>query len=553
MADDSASASDAFDYVIVGAGAAGAILAARLSEDGKTTVCLLEAGPPDWHPWLHMPAGYIKAVFNPTYAWQFSSEPNPLTLNRRIPLPQGKTLGGSTSINGLVYNRGQREDFDGWAALGNPGWGYAAVLPYFKRNESYTTGDVRLRGRDGPQTVSDIEWMHPICESFLQGAQRLGMPRNPDYNGESQAGVGYFQRSIDGRWRISTARAYLWPARKGANLSVRTNAHATRIVFDGQRAVGVRYAKGASLATARVVTARREVIVCAGALNTPKLLQLSGVGPVALLQSLGVPVVRDLPGVGANLSDHFSVRIVMGVKDTTTINELSRMPRLVGQVARWVLGKPSILALSPSLVHWFWNSTPKRAGLDRPDLQGVFTPASYREGYVGMLDTYPGMTCGVWPHRPESRGTVQARSADVFADPLVQPNYLSDERDRATLLGGMRIARQLLNTPELAPIATKESLPGPQVQSDDEMLDFARRYGVSSYHVNGTAKMGPASDPMAVVDAELRVHGLTGLRVVDASVMPTIPSANTCAATMMIAEKAADMIRGKPALAAVSI
>ena len=553
MADDSASASDAFDYVIVGAGAAGAILAARLSEDGKTTVCLLEAGPPDWHPWLHMPAGYIKAVFNPTYAWQFSSEPNPLTLNRRIPLPQGKTLGGSTSINGLVYNRGQREDFDGWAALGNPGWGYAAVLPYFKRNESYTTGDVRLRGRDGPQTVSDIEWMHPICESFLQGAQRLGMPRNPDYNGESQAGVGYFQRSIDGRWRISTARAYLWPARKGANLSVRTNAHATRIVFDGQRAVGVRYAKGASLATARVVTARREVIVCAGALNTPKLLQLSGVGPVALLQSLGVPVVRDLPGVGANLSDHFSVRIVMGVKDTTTINELSRMPRLVGQVARWVLGKPSILALSPSLVHWFCNSTPKRAGLDRPDLQGVFTPASYREGYVGMLDTYPGMTCGVWPHRPESRGTVQARSADVFADPLVQPNYLSDERDRATLLGGMRIARQLLNTPELAPIATKESLPGPQVQSDDEMLDFARRYGVSSYHVNGTAKMGPASDPMAVVDAELRVHGLTGLRVVDASVMPTIPSANTCAATMMIAEKAADMIRGKPALAAVSI
>lgn len=550
MADDPTNAIDAFDYVIVGAGAAGAILAARLSEDGQSSVCLLEAGPPDWHPWLHMPAGYIKAVFNPTYAWQFTSEPNPLTLDRRIPLPQGKTLGGSTSINGLVYNRGQREDFDGWAALGNRGWGYAELLPYFKRNESYTTGDARLRGRDGPQTVSDIEWMHPICERFLQGAQGLGMPRNADYNGESQAGVGYFQRSIDGRWRISTARAYLWPARKRANLVVRTNARATRIVFDGQRAVGVRCAKGTALATERTVTARREVIVCAGALNTPKLLQLSGVGPAALLQSLGVPVLRDLPGVGANLSDHFSVRIVMGVKNTTTINELSRMPRLVGQVARWVLGKPSILALSPSLVHWFWNSNPERAGLDRPDLQGVFTPASYREGYVGMLDTYPGMTCGVWPHRPESRGTVQARSADAFADPLVQPNYMSDERDRTMLLGGMRIARQLLNTPELAPISTKESLPGPQVQSDDELLDFARRYGVSSYHVNGSAKMGPASDAMAVVDAELRVHGLAGLRVVDASVMPTIVSANTCAATMMIAEKAADMIRGRTALAA---
>ena len=536
---------ETFDYVIVGGGAAGAILANRLTEDGTATVCLLEAGPPDWHPYLHMPAGYIKAVFNPTYAWQFNSEPNPLTLNRKIPLPQGRTLGGSTSINGLVYNRGQREDFDGWAASGNAGWSYAEVLPYFMRNESRTGGDSRYRGREGPQPVSDIDWIHPISESFIAGAQGLGLPRNLDYNGESQAGVGYFQRTIDGRWRVSTAKAYLWPARKRTNLSIRTNARAVGIVFDGKRASGVRYTRGTALGTVRQVAARREVIVCCGALNTPKLLQLSGVGPAALLRDLGIPVVHDLPGVGANLSDHFSVRIVMGVKNVTTINELSRMPRLVGQVARWMLGKPSILALSPSLVHWFWQSRP---GLDRPDLQGVFTPASYREGYVGMLDTYPGMTCGVWPHRPHSRGTVQARSTDVFADPLVQPNYLSDERDLKMLLGGMRLARQLLQTPELASISTAESLPGPQVQSDDEMLDFARRYGVSSYHVNGTARMGPAGDRDAVVDSELRVHGLQGLRIVDASVMPAIPSANTCAATMMIAEKAADMIRGKTAL-----
>lgn len=550
MAADEVRTAEAFDYVIVGGGAAGAILAARLSEDGSATVCLLEAGPADWHPYLHMPAGYIKAVFNPTYAWQFTSEPNPLTLNRRIPLPQGRTLGGSTSINGLVYNRGQREDFDGWAAMGNPGWGYAEVLPYFMRNERRAGGDARYRGRDGPQPVSDIEWIHPICERFIAGAQGLGLPRNPDYNGASQAGVGYFQRTIDGRWRISTARAYLWPARKRSNLSVRTHARAIGIVFADKRALGVRYVRGTALDTAQQVSARREVIVCCGALNTPRLLQLSGVGPADLLRKLGVPVVHDLPGVGENLSDHFSVRIVMGVKDMSTINELSRMPRLAGQVARWLLGRPSILALSPSLVHWFWQSRP---GLSRPDLQGVFTPASYREGYVGRLDTYPGMTCGVWPHRPHSVGSVKAQSTDVFADPLVQPNYMSDARDQATLLGGMRLARQLLQTPELASISTAESLPGPQVQSDDEMLDFARRYGVSSYHVNGTARMGRADDRGAVVDAELRVHGLQGLRVVDASVMPAIPSANTCAATMMIAEKAADMIRAKAPLARAQV
>lgn len=544
MATTGSSPEEAFDYVIVGGGAAGAILAARLSEDAETTVCLLEAGPRDWHPYLHMPAGYIKAVFNPTYAWQFSSEPNPLTLGRRIPLPQGRTLGGSTSINGLVYNRGQKEDFDGWAAMGNAGWSHADVLPYFRRNERREFGDAALRGREGPQHVSDIAWIHPIAERFIDGAVGLGLPRNPDYNGATQAGVGYFQRTIHGRWRMSTARTYLWPARRRPNLSIRTDARAMQIEFEGRRAIGVRYTRGTSLAAARTVTARREVLVCCGALNTPKLLQLSGIGPAALLREIGVPVVRDLPGVGANLSDHFSVRIVRGVKGIATINELSRMPRLAGQVARWVLGKPSILALSPSLVHWFWQSRP---GLDRPDLQGVFTPASYREGYVGMLDTFPGMTCGVWPHRPFSRGSVRAASADVFADPLVQPNYLQDERDVRTLLGGMRMARRLLHTPELDAFGTTESLPGPQVRSDDELIDFARRYGVSSYHVNGTARMGPDGDPMAVVDAQLRVRGVHGLRVVDASVMPSIPSANTAASTMMIAEKAADLIRGRSA------
>lgn len=536
-----------FDYVIVGGGAAGAILAHRLSEDGRHSVCLLEAGPRDWHPWIHLPAGFIKAAFDPRLSWPFSSEPDPLTNNRRIPLPQGRTLGGSTSINGLVYNRGQREDFDGWAARGNPGWAYADVLPYFKRNECRVGGDDRWRGRSGPLPVSDIAWTHPICSAFIAGAQGLGLPLNPDYNGASQAGVGYFQRSIHGRWRMSTARTYLWPARGRTHLTVRTGSRAVAVRFDGTRACGVRYWAGEGAASAHQVTARREVLVCAGALNTPRLLHLSGVGPPSLLQDLGLPVVAALPGVGANLSDHFSVRLVMGVHGIATLNELSRAPRLWGHVARWLLGLPSILALSPSLVHWFWQSRP---GLDRPDLQGVFTPASYREGYVGRLDTHPGMTAGVWPHRPFSRGSVRVRSTDPLADPVVQPRYLSDERDVHTLLAGMRLARQLLGTPELARFATHETLPGAAVRTDDELLDFARRYGVSSYHVNGTARMGPASDPGAVVDTELRVHGLQGLRVVDASVMPTITSANTAAATMMIGEKAADLILGRPPLPA---
>lgn len=540
---------DTFDYVIVGAGAAGAILANRLTEDGKSTVCLLEAGPRDWHPFLHIPSGYIKVLFNPAFTWPLYTEPTEWTGGRKIPIPQGRTLGGSTSVNGLVYNRGQREDFDEWAALGNRGWSYAEVLPYFRRNEKRETGHATYRGRDGLLPVSDLTWRHPITEAFIAGAQQQGLPRNPDYNGETQAGVGYFQRSIAGRWRMSTARTYLRPAEKRPNLTIRTDARALAVVLEGKRATGVRYVVKDELGSARVVRARREVIVSAGALNTPKLLQLSGIGDPEHLKAIGVPVLHALPGVGRNLSDHFSVRLVMGVQGIATINEISRGPRLLGQIARWMLNRPNILAVSPSLVHFFWKS---REDLVRPDLQGVFTPASYREGYVGMLDTYPGMTAGVWQHRPKSRGTVLAKTADPFADPVIQPRYLEHEEDRAALLGGMRLVRRLLNAPELSAFATKETLPGAAAQSDDDLMAFAKRIGVSSYHVNGTARMGAASEATAVVDDQLRVHGLQGLRIVDASVMPLIPSANTAAATMMIGEKAADLIRGKPPLPAVT-
>ena len=533
---------ETFDYVIVGAGAAGAILAHRLSEDRQATVCLLEAGGSDWHPWLHIPAGFIKVLFNPAYTWQFSSEPHEQTSGRRVPLPQGRVLGGSSSINGLVYNRGQREDYDHWATLGNRGWSYAEVLPYFRRTERRMTGDERYRGREGMLPVSDIDWHHPINEAFIAGAQGLGMPRNPDYNGAKQEGVGYFQRTIDQGWRMSTSRTFLWPVKGRPNLDIRTHAQVTRLVLEGRRAQGVRYARDRDM---HEVRARREVIVCAGAINTPRLLQLSGIGDAEHLQSQGIRVAHHLPGVGQNLSDHFSIRLVARAKNVRTMNEMARGLGLVAQLVRWLLGKPSILALSPSLVHFFWKS---RADLVRPDLQGVFSPASYREGYVGMLDNYPGMTCGVWQHRPDSRGQVLIRGADPFAPPLVQPNYLADERDRMTLINGVRLARQLLQTPELAPYVASESMPGAGKTSDEELLGFIRQYGVSSYHLNGTARMGTADDKMAVVDAQLRVQGLQGLRVADSSVMPTVPSANICAATMMIAEKASDMIRGLPPL-----
>ena len=533
---------ETFDYVIVGAGAAGSILANRLSDDRNVTVCLLEAGPSDWHPWLHIPAGFVKVLFDPQFTWQFSSEPNSQTMGRRVPLPQGRVLGGSSSINGLVYNRGQREDYDEWAALGNRGWSYADVLPYFKQSEQYALGDSTYRGRDGMLPVSDIDWHHPINEAFIAGAQGLGIPRNEDYNGATQAGVGFFQRTIHQGWRMSTSRTFLKPASSRSNLSTRTHARVTSIVVEGSRATGVQYVRGNSSNNLHEVHARREVIICAGAINTPRLLQLSGIGDAEFLQEKGIRVHRHLPGVGQNLSDHFSIRLVARAKNARTMNEMSRGLHLVGQVSRWLVGKPSILALSPSLIHFFCNS---QGDSGRPDLQGVFSPASYREGYVGMLDTYPGMTCGVWQHRPESRGYVQLRSSDPFDDPLIQPNYLSHERDQQTLIRGVRLARRLLQTPELATYVQSESMPGSDKTTDDELLSFIRQYGVSSYHLNGTARMGKADDIGAVVDDECRVHGIQNLRIADSSVMPTIPSANICAATMMIAEKAADLIRGR--------
>ncbi len=537
---------DMFDYVIVGAGAAGSVLTERLTQDGTTTVCVLEAGPPDRNPYIHIPAGFIKTLFDPSCTWQFKTEPTELTGGRRIATTQGRTLGGSSSINGMIYNRGQPNDQNSWAQRGNRGWGYDDVLPYYRRSEKRIGfGDAKSRGREGGIPVTDMDWIHPLSEAFMAGCVGAGIPRNPDYNSGDQAGVGYYQRTIQKGLRISAAKAFLRPAVARGKVDLRTNARASSIVFDGKRAVGVRYITSRG-GTPTEVRARREVIISAGTVNTARLLQVSGVGPAELLQRLGVPVLHEVAGVGENFRDHYASRFVMRAKPhVKTLNEMARGVNLGLQIARWGLGRPNILAVAPSHVHLFWKSND---ALDAPDLQGVFTPGSYAPGKTYILDEYPGLSAGAWQHRPESTGWVRARSTDVFEDPEIQPNYLSHPYDRQVHLGGMRLIRKLLNTPELAPFVERETLPGTQAQSDDELLDFARANGTTTYHLIGTCRMGPATDPTAVVDDSLRVHGLQNLRVVDASIMPSMTSANTYATTLMIAEKAADMIRGRTPL-----
>ncbi len=531
---------DEFDYVIVGSGAAGSVLANRLTADGKTTVCVLEAGPPDRNPFIHIPAGFLETLKNPGVTWQFSTEPTANTGGRRIATVQGRTLGGSSSVNGMIYNRGQPADFNGWAQRGNRGWGWDDVLPYFKRSENRIGfGEAAVRGREGNLPVTDMDWFHPLSEAFIAGCVGMGIPRNPDYNSGDQAGVGYYQRLIRNGRRVSAARAFLKPAVARGNVEVRTNARANQIVLEGKRAVGVRYISERGGA-AKEVRARREVIVSAGTANSARLLQISGIGPADLLGRLGVEVKHELRGVGANLRDHYASRFVMRAKPgIATLNQLSRGLRLVNQIARWSMGLPSILATTPSHVHVFWKSND---ALDAPDLQCVFTPGSYAQGKVYVLDDYPGLTAGAWQHRPESIGYVRARSTDPFTDPIIQPNYLKDPMDQRVMARGMRLARQLLHTGALAEFFDRDELPGAHVHTDDEWLDYARQYGSTSYHLIGTARMGPVTDKTAVVSDELLVHGIQGLRVVDASIMPNVVSGNTQAAVMMIAEKAADMI-----------
>jgi choline dehydrogenase len=536
---------ETFDYVIVGAGSAGCVLTYRLSEDPSTSVCVLEAGPRDWHPYIHLPAGFIKTFHMKSVNWAYQQEPGPYTGGRSIYAPRGKTLGGSSSINGHIYNRGQRQDFDTWAQMGNRGWSYSDVLPYFKRLEKRVgEGEDEYRGRTGNLTVTTMDWKDTLCEAFMAGAISLGIPRNPDYNGAIQEGVSYAQRTIRNGRRVSAATAFLHPSRKRDNVHVKTHAHATEIIFEGKRAVGVRYTKGGRGGTPLEVRANKEVILAGGTYNSPQLLQLSGVGSPELLQSLGVTVRHALPGVGEGLQDHYAPRTVARVKDIQTINELRQGWHLWVEALKWATTRRGLLSLSPTMVYCFWHSGETN---ESSDLQLTFTPASYKEGVQGQLEDEPGMTVASWQQRPESRGYVRLRSADPFEAPIIQTNYLAAELDRRVIVAGMKLARRLLKSGPLAPYYAYEDFPGPNVQSDDEFLGAAIQRGTTTFHPGCTCRMGPAESTWAVVDDQLRVHGLEGLRVIDASVMPRMISANLNASTMMIADKASDLIRGKSA------
>lgn len=541
---------DTFDYVIVGAGTAGCVLAARLSEDPQTTVCLLEAGPSDWNPMIHIPAGFMKTFYDSSINWCYDQEPGPYTDGRRIYSPRGKTLGGSSSINGHIFNRGDASDFNRWSQIGNTGWSYADVLPYFKRMERRIgPADETFRGRDGGLIVTDPEQHHPLADAFIQGAVEHGIPINPDYNAGRQAGINYAQRAIFKGRRVSAAHAFLNPAKRRPNLEVRTNAHVTRLELEGKRAVGVSYTKGGrkgeASASGHRVNARREVILSGGAYNSPQLLLLSGVGPKAELDAHGIAVHHELPGVGEGLQDHYTTRTVARVKNIGTYNEQVRGIRLAGEITKYLIARKGTLAMTPTLVYCFWASGVTH---ERSDLQLTFTPASYMDGVKGKLEHEPGMTVPSWQQRPESRGFVRLRSTDPFDAPVIQTNYLTAETDRRVFVAGMKLARMLLKSRPLAPYYAHEAYPGDGVQSDDEFLDAGTRRGQTTFHPGCTCRMGPASDPMAVVDSQLRVHGLEGLRVVDASVMPYMISANLNASTLMIAEKASDAIRGKEPL-----
>ncbi|MGF1649809.1 MAG: GMC family oxidoreductase [Hyphomicrobiaceae bacterium] len=524
-----------FDYVIVGAGSAGCVLANRLSEEGEVSVALIEAGGRDTNIWIHIPSGYYKNINNPKITWQYGSGPEPHLGGRIVNWPRGRVLGGTSAINGLLYVRGQANDFNIWRQLGADGWSFEDVLPYFKKAERQERGESRLHGAAGPLGVSDVRMVNPICEAFIASALAEGVPRNDDFNGPNQEGVGYYQLTNWKGRRSSTAVAYLHPVKHRSNLTLITEATTERVLLDQKRATGVEITRNGQR---EIIGARREVLLAAGAIGSPQILQVSGVGPAHVLKAAGVDVRHDLTGVGENLQDHYQARLMYELNARGSLNSVWHSPiEQVRAGLEYALKRAGILTIGAGVVGIFAKSSPD---LEDPDIQFHFIPLS-SDGPGKGLHKFPGVIVSVCQLRPESRGTIHIKDRSVSVPPAIVSNYLEAETDQRVLLEAMKLARRIVGRSPFKDITVREFAPGPQAQSEDELMQFARDKGTTIFHPCGTCKMGV--DTLAVVDPRLRVHGIAGLRVVDASVMPTMTSGNTNAPTIMIAEKAADMIK----------